>query len=540
MSFEVYEHDLHGRLGRLKTKHGVVETPTIAPVVNPLKTPFPIRDLREKFNCDLIITNAYLISKYYGEKAIELGVHELLDFPGPIMTDSGAYQILLYGYIDVNPDFILEYQRSIGSDIGVILDVPSAGAKDARYSVNWSVKETLRRALRAKLLKTEAEDMLLVAPIQGGMDLSLVRLSAHKLAKLNYDMYAVGSPTELMKDYRFDVLVDIMAVARMHVPLSKPLHLFGAGHPIMLSLAVALGYDSFDSASYILYAKDGRYITPQGTLRLEEMKELPCSCPVCSPRDISDIRELPKDQRISLLAQHNLYVILQEIRRIREAVYDGTLLRLLELRSRAHPMMYRALLKLKKYIKLLERCDYATKPNVRGIFFFDENSVLINPKVFRHKKWLKSRYKTGRPYLLLVEEPSEKPYHRDPYIASLLKELLNLRKFLDNFDVLFLSKAFILVPLELSETYPFSQHEYGSINLRGDLLNEFIVFLKTFIEERSYKSVLILISEHFDEKVMRLLKGLVVSSPIKITILSREGSLHEVKKIVKKLLQAQT
>jgi len=537
MSFEVYDHDLHGRLGRIKTKHGIIKTPAIAPVVNPLKNPFPLKYFSERFNCDLVITNAYLISKYYGKKAIEKGIHKLLKFNKPIMTDSGAYQILMYGYVDVDPDFIVKYQHAIRSDIGVILDVPTAGATESQYSVEWSVKETLRRALRAKLLGFMDDDMILVAPIQGGSNLELLKLCANKLVKLDFEMYAVGSPTELMKNYRFDVLVDIMAIARIIVPPSKPLHLFGAGHPIMLSLAVALGYDTFDSASYVLYARDERYITPYATMRFSNLRELPCSCPVCSSTSIDELKELSKKERVSLLAQHNLYVILQEIRSIREAIYEGTLMRLLENRCRSHPMMYKAFLKLRKYLKLLEKHDYFTKPEIHGLFFFDEHSILINPKVRRYRRYLMNRYKTRRPYLLLIPEPEEKPYYENSEIKSILKELVNLKGFLKLFDVGFLSRIFALVPLELCETFPLSQYEQGAIFLKGKILKEHMLFWEKFLDSHNYSMVLVIFPERIDKRYMRKFRELVRKKRLRV-IEVRDKTEEGIVKTIKKLMRS--
>ncbi|RLF24140.1 MAG: tRNA guanosine(15) transglycosylase TgtA, partial [Thermoprotei archaeon] len=452
MSFEVIEHDLGGRLGRLKTKHGVVRTPALAPVVNPRRTPFPLEYFEDVFKCDLVITNAYLIHKYYGEDAIKQKIHSILKFSKTVMTDSGAYQILLYGYVDVSPDFIVEYQREIGSDIGVILDVPT-GAFNTKYSKEWSVRETLRRAERHRLVTMDG-DMLWVAPIQGGLDLELVTYSAKRVVEMNYDIYAIGSPTQVMENYRFDLLVDIIACVKSIVPPNKPVHLFGAGHPLMLSLAVAMGCDLFDSASYALYAREGRYMTPYGTIRVSELKELPCECPICSRISVEDLLEMNKEEKEAAIAQHNMYVLMAELRRIREAISEGTLWRLLESRCRSHPYMYRAYLKLVKYIKLLEKHDYWSRPLVRGVFLFDSTSVIRCPKVIRHLELLKQRYKAERRFLIIIPEGDIRPFEEDPLIGKFLHEVYIRRKLYKVADLFVLSRAFILVPIELSETFP--------------------------------------------------------------------------------------
>ena len=99
------------------------------------------------------------------------------------------------------------------------------------------------------------------------------------MGKLPFQIHALGSPTEVMESYRYDVLADMILTAKKGLPVERPLHLFGAGHPAMFSLAVALGCDLFDSAAYALYARENRYMTENGTWRLEEMDYFPCCCP---------------------------------------------------------------------------------------------------------------------------------------------------------------------------------------------------------------------------------------------------------------------
>ncbi|HLN89566.1 MAG TPA: tRNA-guanine transglycosylase, partial [Candidatus Binatia bacterium] len=125
MSFEIKEKDLLGRIGKLKTKSGTIETPLLFPVINPSIQPISPQKLKDNFGFQAVITNSYIIKKRYGDKPIELGLHKFLDFNGAIMTDSGAYQILVYGDIDVSQKEIVAYQEGIGSDIATILDIPT-------------------------------------------------------------------------------------------------------------------------------------------------------------------------------------------------------------------------------------------------------------------------------------------------------------------------------------------------------------------------------------------------------------------------------
>ena len=88
-------------------------------------------------------------------------------------------------------------------------------------------------------------------------------------------MLALGSPVEFMESYQYKLLAEMIVAAKKNIPTSIPLHLFGAGHPLTIPLAVALGCDTFDSASYILYAKHDRVITEDGTRRLDELEYFP-------------------------------------------------------------------------------------------------------------------------------------------------------------------------------------------------------------------------------------------------------------------------
>jgi len=255
MSFELRSRDLLGRIGRLKTKGGVVETPALLPVVNPLSQPMPPRRMMEEFRCRVLITNAYIIKKHFGDDP-ELEVHRLLDYDGVVATDSGAYQILVYGGVETTPDEIIAYQKRINSDIAVILDVPT-GWDVSRSRAEWTVEETLRRA-EAALPLIEDDDILWVGPVQGGGYLDLVERSARIVGAMPFPIYALGSPTQVMERYLFTVLVDMIMAAKRNLPPDRPLHLFGAGHPMMFSLAVALGCDMFDSAAYAIYARKDR------------------------------------------------------------------------------------------------------------------------------------------------------------------------------------------------------------------------------------------------------------------------------------------
>jgi 7-cyano-7-deazaguanine tRNA-ribosyltransferase len=165
LSFEIKEKDLLGRIGKLKTRTATVETPLLFPVINPSVQPIAPRRLKEVFGCQAIITNSYILYKRFRQKPVELGLHKFLDYDGAVMTDSGAYQILVYGEVEVNQKEIVAYQEGIGSDIATILDIPT-GWKVTKEQAQVTVAETLKRA-KAFFREKTRDDILWVGPVQG-------------------------------------------------------------------------------------------------------------------------------------------------------------------------------------------------------------------------------------------------------------------------------------------------------------------------------------------------------------------------------------
>ncbi len=452
MSFELRDRDLLGRIGRLRTKSGEVETPAFMPVINPLLQTLAPRRMREEFGCDVVITNSYIIRKQFGE-VTDLNVHELLDFDGVVMTDSGAYQILVYGGVEVTQTEIIEFQKHIGSDIAVILDIPT-GWDVPRGDVEYTVEETLRRA-EAALPLIEDSEALWVGPVQGGRHLDLVARSARLVGEMPYDVHALGSPTEVMERYMYPVLVDMTMTAKLNIPAERPLHLFGAGHPMVFAMSVAMGCDLFDSAAYVLYAKDERYLTDRGTVQLKDLQYLPCNCPVCRSHTADGLKAMPRGERQRLLAEHNLHATMTEIDVVKQAIVEGRLWDLVEARARGHPQMTSALKRLSTYREHLERGSHGFKG--RGVFYYDYHS-LAKPEVTRYSRQLINNYgrPEGKTTLLLIPAPPEKPFNTYPGYLR-LREGLQPR--LEEIHVCFVAAPYGVVPESLAETYPLSQYE---------------------------------------------------------------------------------
>ena len=331
------------------------------PVVNPNIQIIKPSELR-KFGAQVVITNSYIIYRKpeLRERAMREGLHSLIGFDGPIMTDSGSYQLSIYGEVEVNNKQIVEFQ------------------------------------------------------VQGSTFSELRERSARELSLLDFDLYPLGAVVPLMESYRYSDLVDVIVASKKGLSPAAPVHLFGAGHPMMFSLAVALGCDLFDSASYALYAKDGRYMTSRGTYHIEQLQYLPCSCPICSSYNVRELME--SQMREELLASHNLYVTFEEIREVKQAIHEGNLWELVEYRSRGHPKLLSGLMHtLSQHSEWIEEFQ----PLSRATFFYSGPESSLRPEVLRHKNKLKETYP-------LNAEVSDIPDHESLTMA--LQNLIELVK----------------------------------------------------------------------------------------------------------------
>ncbi len=470
--FEIKAKDMRGRVGVLKTKHGNVKTPALMPVIHPRKQAIDVK----KYGADMVITNAYLIYKDEDlkQKAIDEGLHELINFDGPVMTDSGSFQLSVYGDVEITNNEVLEFQELIGTDIGTSLDIPTAPFVE-REKAESDLEITLERAKEAVEFKKENNiEMLLNSVVQGSTFMDLRQECAKELSQLDADLYPIGAVVPLMESYHYKELVDVVMNSIMYLPDNTARHLMGAGHPMVFALAVALGCDLFDSAAYILYAEDDRLLSTRGTFKLENLQEMPCSCEVCSKYTPDDLRAMPKRERRDLIAQHNLHVSFAELRLIRQAIYEGSLMELVEERCRAHPALLDALRQLKNYNEDFEKYDPRSK---KSAFFYTGAESLYRSEVLRHHQKLLEMPKKRD---LIVLPPGRKPYSKfisgklgDFYIYGDKKELD-----LDNADFMVLDIPFGLIPLDIDELYPLSQNAAPKIR-DGDSKQ----FIKNFFKD---------------------------------------------------------
>ena len=448
--FEITRRDGLARIGRFETRRGVLETPALLPVINPKINTVSPRELYDEFGFKALITNSYIIknSPELSAAAQEVGLHELLDFPGVIMTDSGTFQSHMYGEVEVTNEEMVEYQKSIDSDIGTVLDIFTEPYW-SKEKTAASIEVTLERTAKACEIKGE---MMINGVGQGSVYTDLREDCARRMASMDIDVHPIGGVVPLMEQYRYSELVDVVLSSKKGLNPNRPVHLFGAGHPMVLALAVLMGCDLFDSASYAKFARDDRLMFIDGTFRLQDMQSLDCGCPACRGHTLQTLRKLPAKERTKVIARHNLYQITQELALVKRYLTEGRLWELVEIRCRAHPALLDALRRLEAYQGFLE----ATEPLSRDwALFYTGSETRGRPAFKRYLDRLRESYVPPTAKAMLFVGSESKPYSR-----VFAEEFAAARR--AGYTPVVMS-PFGPVPAELDEVYPLAQSVFPTI-----------------------------------------------------------------------------
>ncbi len=436
--FEIVDRDGWARLGRLRTPHGTLETPALLPVVHPdpARQAIAPREIRARYGLGALITSSYITyrSPPLRDRAEREGIHGLLDFDGPVMTDSGAFQQHAYGHVEVSPLEILTFQDRIGTDIATVLDIfvepdaPHAMAAEG-------VEETRRRAEEARAVRGG----LLAVPVQGGGFADLRQRSSEIASELG-DILAVGGVVPLFEQYRYLELVTVLAAARPHLGPAGVVHLFGTGHPMTFALGALFGVDLYDSSAYYKFARRGRLLFPEGTVALDTIREEICRCESCRRLPLSELSRAPPPAREVALAEHNLRISSEEMGRVRQAIREGTLWELAERRASAHPALAAALRTAKRHPEWF----LAVEPESRRAYRETGFESFARPAAERFRARLR---RSGR-------APATGPtLPRLPLVPEFLERIPPSTA--DGAPIAWSCPTpFGLVPLELTELYP--------------------------------------------------------------------------------------
>ena len=348
------------RRGILKTAHGDVQTPFFMTIgtVGAVKGLLP--DEIRQLGGEVILANTYHLHLRPGEETVQKagGLHKFMHWGGPILTDSGGYQVFsLSGIrklteegvefqshlngekIFLTPEKAIDIQLKLGSDILMVLDECPAADQPREY-VEKSLELTTRWANRCKQRferealgeKQKAEEILplLFSIVQGGMHPDLRKKSAEQLMEIGFDGYAigglsVGEPSEVM----YSILDEVVHV----LPQGKPRYLMGVGTPQDILEAVERGVDMFDCVLPTRNARHGHLYTSQGVVRIKrnEYKEdfssldPECECYTCKNFTKAYLRHLHVAGEIlglRLNTLHNIAYYQKLMSQIREAIEE--------------------------------------------------------------------------------------------------------------------------------------------------------------------------------------------------------------------------
>ena len=496
--FEISKTDLAGRIGTLYTNHGKIETPAYVPVIHPVKQTIPSKKI-QSMGFDLVITNAYITRNNFAKEAVKRGIHKIIDFDGAVMTDSGGYQVLEYGDVSVSPTEMADFETGILTDFAIPLDRPTGFGLSLEKASRY-VKHTLKIS-KQTLDNSKDNGQIWIGPIQGGEHFELVAQSTKRLVDAGFQMLALGSPVEFMESYEYRMLAQMIVAAKKHIPHSVPLHLFGAGHPLTIPFAVALGCDTFDSASYMLYAKHQRYITDDGTRYLSDIAVFPCNCMICSRYTPDELRLLETTERINQLAIHNLCAIKCEVDKVRQAIHEGRLWEYVMKKARAHPKLFEMIKVMTDNYEFLGVATPRFKE--KAVFLYDKEDQ-FRPEVQAYHSMVR-RFKTKKKRLLITRESSTKPGYLSQQYAGLEKRFRDF----DSVQVCQYNPQLGLIPIEISDIYPAAHHETARIDFDPKEFPTFGETVKYFFDNNRFSEI------HYDKNDM-FLKHFVKTLPKEI------------------------
>ncbi len=442
IQMELVHRDGLARIGKFKTGHGVIETPTVLPVINPNRITITPEEMKS-LGAQGIITNSYIIRRTDSlrEKALRDGVHSLVSFDGPIMTDSGTFQSYVYGDMEYDNRGIVDFQRKIGSDIITILDIFSK-PDDTYEMARDAVEETYRRMNEIEV----GEGEIIAGPVQGSVYMDLREKAAKLMSSTKAGYLPVGGVVPLLESYQYDKLADIILTAKTNADFSKPVHLFGGGHPMFMAISVLLGVDFFDSASYVKYARDGRMLFPDGTRDLSKLRALPQWSPIYGKYTVKELLDADAEERTAALSRHNLSAIFSEINEIKERIYQNSLWQYAEARARSHPYLYRAFRRLLARKEDLLRYEPLYR---KSSFHYYDSYSNEHPSMKRLSEFTKSFLASNRKETIILPSGSRNPGKRD---YGLIRDLY------EKYDVnLMVPWCNTFVPVELEDTYPIEQ-----------------------------------------------------------------------------------
>jgi queuine tRNA-ribosyltransferase len=352
MKFDLIKTDGNARLGQISTDRGIINTPAFLPVgTNATVKAMSQEELRD-LGAEVILSNTYHLYLRPGHEVIQHigGLHTFMNWPGPILTDSGGFQVFslsplrkinndgvsFKSHLDgsthfITPEIVMKVQEEFGSDIAMAFDECTPYPASREYALK-SLELTTKWARRCKESGVGGQEsgvkQALFGIVQGGTYTDLRKQSIHELTDMDFDGYALGG---LSVGEPKDLMYEIINNATPLLPHDKPRYLMGIGDLLDVLEAVSAGIDMFDCVMPTRNARNGTLFTSTGriSIKREEFKADPtpldpdCSCYTCKHYSKAYLRHLFMNKEIlsmRLNTAHNLYFYLEFFRKMRDAI----------------------------------------------------------------------------------------------------------------------------------------------------------------------------------------------------------------------------
>jgi queuine tRNA-ribosyltransferase len=357
-SYTRLARDGAARRGRISAAHGTIETPAFMPVGTAATVKAMLPDAVAATGAEILLGNTYhLMLRPGAERVASLGgLHRFMNWPRPILTDSGGFQVMslaklrrmdengvtFRSHLDgsahlLTPERSIEIQHLLGADITMAFDecTPFPAERD---EVERSMLLSMRWAERSKAAFRARPGHALFGIVQGGVDPELRRESARRLAEIGFDGYAVGG---LAVGEGQEAMFRVLDEAVPALPADRPRYLMGVGKPADIVGAVARGIDMFDCVLPTRSGRTAQAFTRTGTLNLRNARHAEdpapldpeCACPACTGYSRAYLNHLFRAGEIlgpMLLTWHNLQYYQDLMRDLRGAIEAGRLADMVE------------------------------------------------------------------------------------------------------------------------------------------------------------------------------------------------------------------
>ncbi len=336
------------RAGTFTTPHGIIKTPVFMPVGTQATVKAVTTDSLREMGAQVLLSNTYHLNLRPGSEIVKEagGLHSFMNWQGPILTDSGGFQVFslrglrkikeegvtFQSHLDgsrifMSPESSLEIQENLGADIIMAFDECAPARSDRDY-IKASMERTLRWLERGVQAKSR-EDQALFGIVQGGLFKDLRIESARRTAEIDLPGYAIGGLS--VGETRPEML-EILEALEEHMPKYKPRYLMGVGTPQDFVEGVLRGVDMMDCVHPTRIARHGLAMTSRGMVSIKRSEftrdfsslDENCKCPTCQNYSKAYLRHLYRSGEIlssMLLSQHNLTFMIDLASRLREAIF---------------------------------------------------------------------------------------------------------------------------------------------------------------------------------------------------------------------------